>query len=105
MSDQEDNKPVTIKSLKKEFDLFKQEVLARLPDLPLAPVHSVRPNINPEDVAVPKEAASESITFHFVDRFAKPRTFSEQENGAEWRELAQQFHDSNQDKIKKRDDK
>ena len=101
----EENKPVTIKSLKKEFDLFKQEVLARLPDLPLAPVHGVRPHINPEDVAVPKEAASESITFYFTDRFATPRTFFEADYGSEWRELAQQFHDSNQDKIKKREDK
>jgi hypothetical protein len=99
----EDDKPVTIKSLKKEFELFKEEVYKRLPPVHLAPVHGVRPYINPEDVAVGD--AKESVTFHFTDRFAEPRTFSEEINGSEWKTLAQQFHDNNQDKIKKREDK
>jgi len=98
---EEENKPVTIKSLKKEFDEFKKDILARLPETPLKPVHAVAPYINPEDVQIGE--AEDSITFHFTDRFKEPRIFSFEINGPEWKELAEAFHTNNQDKIKKRE--
>ena len=102
MTDEQD-KPTTIRSLKKEFEEFKAWVAERLPEQNWKPVHGVKPDINPEDVEV--HEATESTTFHFTDRFKEPRIFSYEINGAGWQELAQTFQNNNQDKIKKREDK
>lgn len=93
---------LTLKSLKKEFDLFKNEIFQRLPPQPLNPVHHVHPNINPDDVSVGD--AKESVIFHFTDRFADPRIFSEAINGPEWLTLANNFQQNNAHQIKKRED-
>lgn len=95
---------LTLKSLKKELDEFKDEIFKRLPAQPLPPVHGFAVSVNANDIAIPETPAETKIIFHFSDRFISPREFSEAENGPEWRELANAFHNNNTDKIKKRED-
>lgn len=95
---------LTLKSLKKELDIFKEEVFKRLPFNPLPPVHGFATTSNPSDVAIPNKPAKEKITFNFHDRFTEPRIFSEQINGEDWHDLANEFHHNNQSQIKKRED-
>lgn len=106
--DEETTQPeekLTIKSLKKELDAFKEEVFKRLPPQPLPIIHGLQNATNPDDVRVPKTPAEKEIIFHFHDRFTGPRTFSEEINGEDWRELANNFQNINQSQIKKREDK
>ena len=104
-NEEQKEEKLTVKSLKKELDSFKEEVFKRLPPQPLAPVHAVNNRTNPKDVAVPVEPAKKSITFHFHDRFTEPRVFSEGVHGKNWRELANDFQQVNEVQIKKREDK
>lgn len=106
MSDEtEKEEKLTLKSLDKQFREFKEEVFKRLPVQPLVPVHGVAPTANPEDVVIPETPAENEIVFHFHDRFKEPRSFNEEDNGPDWREIANSFHENNIDQIKKREDK
>lgn len=93
---------LTLKSLKKEFDLFKQEIFSRLPVQPLPPVHSITENI--DAVVIPDEPAESLIRFHLTDKVNPIREFSEESNGERWREVANEFHNTNIDKIRSRED-
>jgi hypothetical protein len=95
---------LTLKSLKKELDAFKTEVLSRLPPQPLPPVHGFAHAVNPSDVAIPETEAEMKIVFHFADRFTPAREFSEETHGGKWRIIANEFHQNNTDKIKRRED-
>lgn len=95
---------VTLKSLNKKFEEFKLEILSRLPLQPLAPVHSLINIANPSDVAVPSVPAEKEITFYFHNRFTQPRSFSEETNGSDWHELANQFQLVNETQIVRRED-
>lgn len=96
---------LTLKSLNKNFQEFKEEVFKRLPMQPLVPVHGVRPaEALPEDIAIPETPASESITFFFKARFAEPRIFTAEGHGNDWREIANEFQRVNADTIKRRED-
>lgn len=100
----EKKEKTTLKSLKKDFEDFKAEVFKRLPIQPLLPVHGFAPVHVPEDVMIPETPAETSITFTFHDRFKEARTFTEADNGPEWREMANAFQSNNESQIKKRED-
>ena len=100
----ENEQTLTLESLNENLEAFKAEVMKRLPMQPLAPVHSVNPVVNPLDVSIPEEQAKSEISFILHDRFADVRVFNEENNGKEWRDLANQFHRVNERQIKKRKD-
>lgn len=106
MSEQEpqEETKLTLKSLKKEFDDFKKYLETRLPAQPLPPIHGVAPIADPKDVKIPEKEAENAIVFHFHDRFTSSRAFSQENNGENWRELANTFHQNNITQIKKRED-
>lgn len=101
----EEEVPVTLESINADLQAFKEEVMARLPMQPLVPVHAILPSTDPEDVKIPDTPAENDITFIFHDRFKEPRTFNQSDNGPEWRDLANSFHENNSAQIKKRIDK
>lgn len=100
-NDAEEEK-LTLKSLNKQFNEFKEEVFKRLPPQPLPPVHGFAVSGDPIDI--PTKEAKSSVTFHFHDRFAEPRIFNKEINGEEWLTLANFFHENNIAKIKSRKD-
>ena len=99
---EDENKPVTIKSLKKEFDAFKAEVLSKIPEQNLKPVHGITEHIDP--VNIPNEAAESMIIFHTTDKVNSIRTFTPEEHGDSWKEIANEYHRNNIGVIRKRED-
>lgn len=95
---------LTLKSLNKKLEEFKQEVFSRLPPQPLPPVHGFAVVARPEDIAIPATPAKKEIIFHFHDRFVSPRSFSEESHGTDWHEIANQFQMVNEAQIVRRED-
>ncbi len=98
----EEETKLTLKSLKKEFEEFKEWITSRLPEQNLKPVHGITEKIDP--VVIPAEPAVNAIRFHLTHREVPMREFTEETHGENWREVANEFHENNIHMIRKRED-
>lgn len=98
----EEETKLTLKSLKKEFEDFKEWVAERLPQQNLKPVHGITEKIEP--VVIPKEPAVNAIRFHLTHKEIPVREFNEETHGEDWREIANTFHENNLHMIRSRED-
>ena len=99
MADEETK--LTLKSLKKEFEDFKDWVATRLPEQNLKPVHGITEHIDP--VTIPEEPPVNLVRFHLTHKEVPVREFSEEEHGKKWRDIANKFHASNVHMIRRRE--
>ena len=93
---------LTLKSLKKEFDEFKEWIESRLPTQNPPLVHGITEHIDP--VIIPETPAKEKIRFHITHKEIPFRDFTEETHGENWREIANEFHQNNVNVIRKRED-
>ena len=97
----EEETKLTLKSLKKEFEEFKEWVATRLPEQNLKPVHGITERIDP--VEIPNEPAMNAIRFHLTHKEVPVREFTEETHGENWREIADEFHKNNTHMIRSRE--
>jgi hypothetical protein len=82
-----------------------EEVLAKIVALPaigsqIGAAHISAPApATPAVVAIPKAKAKQSVTFTTTNKSAPVRTFSKDEHGANFNDVADEFHKSNQKTI------
>lgn len=94
-------KPQTVEQRLASLEAFQEKVMsipAIAQQLNLGHI-AATPVAAPKTVAIPKTPAKESVTFTTTDRVNPVRTFTAEEHGDDFNDVADQFHKTNAAKI------